>query len=260
MVVISVYQREVIFKAVRAMYSDVATDPGRAFHFPTGRAACEFLGYPVEYLDAIPASAVESFAGVGYPFAAGVIREGDVVLDVGSGSGTDALIARILVGDRGRVIGLDMTAAMRDKLGRNTARMGVTNVEPLDGNAEEIPLPDASVDVVTSNGVINLVPDKAAAVAGMLRVLRPGGRVQIADIVVEKIPSDACRSQPQLWAECIVGATTEASYLATFERAGFCDVELLGRLDYFARSSSEETRKVASGFGAHAILLRAFKP
>jgi len=260
MVVITTHQRDVIFDAVRAMYTAVARYPDRGYDFPTGRAACEFVRYPADRLDAIPAAAVESFAGVGYPFAADVIRKRDVVLDVGSGSGTDTLIARILVGDQGQVIGLDMTAAMQEKLRRNARVMGVEDVEILDGNAEAIPLPDASVDVVTSNGVINLVPDKAAAFREICRVLRPGGRVQVADIVVASLPSDGCRSQPELWAECIVGATTEADCVAGFERAGFRDVEVLDRLDYFSRSASEETRRIASGFGAHAIVMRALKP
>jgi arsenite methyltransferase len=260
MVVITSDQRNVIFDAVRAMYTAVADRPEEEFHFPTGRRACEYVGYPTHTLDRLPPAAVQSFAGVGYPFAADVIREGDAVLDIGSGSGTDLLIAALSVGPRGRAMGLDMTAAMRRKAEANARTMGLGTVELIDGNAEEIPLPDESVDVVTSNGVINLVPDKAAAAREIARVLRPGGRVQIADIVVRDIPSDACRSQPQLWAECIVGATTENDYLETFRAAGLQDVERLTELDYFAASRSESTRRTAGGFGAHAIVMRARKP
>jgi arsenite methyltransferase len=115
------------------------------------------------------------------------------------------------------------------------------------------------VDVVTSNGVINLVPDKAAAAREIARVLKPGGRFQIADIVVKDLPSDECRAKPQLWAECIVGATTEADYVGTFRSAGLEAVERLGDLDYFAASTSESTRKTASGFGAHSIVIRGRK-
>jgi arsenite methyltransferase len=260
MVVITSNQRDVIFDAVRAMYTAVADRPEGEYHFPTGRRACEYVGYPMEMLDRLPGAAVESFAGVGYPFAAEVIRAGDVVLDIGSGSGTDLLMAAHLAGPGGRAIGLDMTAAMRRKAAANARAAGLANVELLDGNAEAIPLPDASVDVVTSNGVINLVPDKAAAVREIHRVLRPGGRVQIADIVVRDAPSDECRSNPQLWAECIVGATTVTDYLDTFRAAGFEAVEQLSELDYFAASSSESTRRTAGGFGAHAIVMRARKP
>jgi ubiquinone/menaquinone biosynthesis C-methylase UbiE len=130
-------------------------------------------GYPAEDLELLPPSAVESFAGVGYPFAARVIRHGDVVLDIGSGSGTDTLIAARLVGPAGRVIGLDMSEAMLEKLRGNIALAGVANVEVIAGNAESIPLPDASVDVVTTNGVINLVPDKSRAIREIARVARP---------------------------------------------------------------------------------------
>ena len=260
MAVITSNHRDVILDAVRAMYTDVATAPGKEFHFPTGRRACELVGYPRELLDQVPSEAVESFAGVGYPFQAGVIRPGDRVLDIGSGSGTDTLIASRLVGPAGRVIGLDMTAAMRSKLAANVTRATASNVDVLDGNAEAIPLPAAAVDVVTTNGVINLVPDKAAAFREMYRVLAPGGRVQLADIVVHVPPSDACRAQPQLWAECIVGAVSEVEYLRLFEAAGFRDVDVLTRHDYFAGSSSADTRRVAKSFGAHAFVLRATKP
>lgn len=259
MVAILSNQREVIFDAVRSMYTDVATKPDHIFHFPTGRRACEFVGYPPAQLDALPESAVESFAGVGYPFVARVIREGDIVLDLGSGSGTDTLIASSLVGPSGRVIGLDMTEAMRQKLRQNVALAGAANLEVLSGNAERIPLPDASVDVVTTNGVLNLVPDKARAIREIGRVLRPGGRLQLADIVVETLPSEACRSHPELWAECVVGATRADFYIAAFTEAGLVDIEVLTRLDYFAGSSSAETRKVAGSFGAHSIVLRGRK-
>jgi arsenite methyltransferase len=259
MVAILSNQREVILDAVRAMYTAVATTPDKGFHFPTGRSACEFVGYPAEQLDALPAAAIESFAGVGYPFAAGVIGPSDVVLDVGSGSGTDVLIASSLVGPAGRVYALDMTDAMRHKLRTTVQRAGAENVEVLEGNAEEIPLPDASVTVVTSNGVLNLVPDKPKAIAEIARVLRPGGRVQIADILLATLPSDACRSHPELWAECVVGATTEDNFLDLFRAAGFTDVELLSRLDYFAGSPSAETRKVAASFGARTLVMRAVK-
>lgn len=265
MVVVTSNDRDVIFDAVRAMYTAVADQPEEEYHFPTGRGACEYVGYPAEHLDRLPQAALESFAGVGYPFAANVLRENDDVLDIGSGSGTDLLLASLLVGPGGRAVGLDMTEAMRRKAAENARALksfGVetADVELVDGTAEEIPLPDASIDLVTSNGVINLVPDKPAAVREMYRVLRPGGRVQIADIVVRTPPSAECRSKPQLWAECIVGATTEDDYLETFRSAGFEGVERLSELDYFAASGSDSTRETAAGFGAHAIVMRARKP
>jgi SAM-dependent methyltransferase len=260
MVVITSDDREVILDAVRLMYTDVARNPERGFHFPTGRPACEFEGYPEELLEPLPPEAVASYAGVGCPFVADVIREGDAVLDVGAGSGTDALIASSLVGEDGEVVGLDMTRAMRERLTENADRMGADNVRVLDSNAESIPLPDASIDVVTTNGVLNLVPDKPKAMGEIHRVLRPGGRLQLADIVLAEEPSDACRKQPELWAECIVGATREDHYLEMLREAGLRDLEVISRLDYFARSPSEETRELAASLGAEAVVLKGRKP
>jgi arsenite methyltransferase len=245
-----------IFEAVRQMYSDVANSPTKQFHFPTGRSACLFVGYPEEWLDRVPATAVESFAGVGFPFRAEVIRPGDRLLDVGSGSGTDTLIAAGLVGGKGNVLALDMTAAMLDKLRSNVALAGAHNVELIEGNAESIPLPDASVDVVTSNGVLNLVPDKPKALAEIFRVLRPGGYAQIADIVVSQPVSEKARSNPKLWAECVVGAVVEEDYLDLFRSVGFTGLTLLRGFDYFAGSASADTQRIAGALGGHAIEIK----
>lgn len=260
MAVVTSNHRDAILAAVRDMYTQVALQPQITFHFPTGRAACEFVGYPADLLDQVPSGALESFAGVGYPFAANVLRKGDRVLDVGAGAGTDTLIAAQLVGPRGLVYALDLTSAMRQKLQNNLDANGITNVEVVAGNAERIPLPDGAVTAVTTNGVLNLVPNKQAAVSEIARVLEPGGRVQVADIVLGQPASAACASQPQLWAECIVGATTESDYLDLFRAAGFEDVEVLHSFDYFSGSVNASTRGVAGQLGAHAIVMRARKP
>jgi SAM-dependent methyltransferase len=256
MVAVLSAQRETIINAVQAMYAAVANRPAGEFHFPVGRAACEWVGYPAEQLDALPDTVLESFAGVGYPFQAQIIEPGHVVLDIGSGSGTDVFIASRLVGSTGRVIGLDFTPAMREKLLASIERHGVRNVTVMDGNAEEIPLPDASVDVVTTNGVLNLVPDKDRAMREIARVLRPGGMLQLADIVLGAEPSAACRANPELWAECVVGAVTREAYLDSLARAGLTQVEMLRALDYFHASPSESTRRVAASLGAEAIVLK----
>jgi SAM-dependent methyltransferase len=235
------------------MYTDVATFPAKQFHFPTGRAACLFVGYPEDWLDRIPATAVESFAGVGFPFRADMVRPGDRVLDVGAGSGTDTLTAARLVGPQGKVFALDMTQAMLAKLRANAVQADVKNVEVVEGNAEGIPLPDTSVDVVTSNGVLNLVPDKPKAFAEIHRVLRPAGRVQIADIVVSQPVSESAKTNPKLWAECVVGALVDQDYLDQFRTAGFTNVTVLRSFDYFSGSASSDTRKVAAALGAKAI-------
>lgn len=259
MVAIASFKKDAIERAVQQMYTLVARDPDRPFHFPTGRAAARLLGYPDAELEELPADALESFAGVGYPFRANAIGEGDIVLDVGSGSGTDALSAARRAGVRGRVYALDLTEAMRAKLAGITARVGA-NIEVIAGNAESIPLPDASVDAVTTNGVLNLVPDKARALEEIRRVLKPGGRLAIADIALGKPVSFKYKQDPGLWAECVVGAVEERRYLELLREAGFDDIEVLDRLDYFAASSSPETRKVARLFGAQAIVLSARRP
>lgn len=255
MVAIAGFTRDQILSAVREMYSEVANLPSKQFHFPTGRSACLFVGYPEDWLDRLPASAVESFAGVGFPFRADVIRPGDRVLDIGAGSGTDTLIASRAVTPRGRVFALDMTPAMLAKLRNNVALADAANVEVIEGNAELIPLPDDSVDVVTSNGVLNLVPDKPKAFAEISRVLRPGGRVQIADIVVGQPIGENARRDPKLWAECVVGASLEDDYVQLFRSSGFAKVTVLRGFDYFSASVSADTRRVAQSFGAKAIEL-----
>lgn len=251
--------RTSILDAVRQMYDDVATCPTRGFHFPTGRRACEHVGYPSEELEALPLTAVESFAGVGYPFLADCIRQGDTVVDIGSGSGVDVLVAAQKTGPTGRVIGVDMTPAMIEKASKNLNAAGVSHAWIVEGDAEALPLEDATADVVTSNGVINLVPDKTKSFGELYRILKSGGCIQIADIVLTKPVSRKSKSNSALWAECIVGAEPENEYLELIRKAGFEDVLVVDRLDYFARSENESTRKAARDLGAHTIVLTARK-
>ena len=260
MVAVLGFSKEEIRAAVKDMYTVVADKPELPQHFPIGRAACLLAGYDEAAIAALPAAVLESFAGVGNPHRADVIRPGMTVLDVGSGSGTDVLIASRAVGDSGKVYALDMTAAMRDKLARTLMEAGVTNVEIVAGDAESIPLPDACVDVVTSNGVLNLVPDKRRAIGEIFRVLKADGFVQIADIVIASPVTPDCEDDPKLWAECVVGATVDESYLEMFRDAGFEEIEVLRDYDYFAHSPSPETKEVASQFGAHAYELRMCRP
>lgn len=257
MVAVLGYSKEQIAVAVKDMYTVVATDPTSPLHFPVGAEACRTVGYPEELLVGVPAEALGSFAGVGCPFHGEVVARGDVVLDIGAGAGVDSFIVSRLVGPEGKVLALDMTPAMRDKLRRLIGESGVANVEVVEGDAEDIPLPTASVDVVTSNGVLNLVPDKRRAVAEIFRVLKPGGRVQIADIVIHRPVTPDCLGDPKLWAECVVGATVDDDYLDMFRDAGFEDVEVLRSYDYFRFSPSAETREIAHSFGARAIEIRS---
>jgi SAM-dependent methyltransferase len=260
MVAIFGFTREKVIAAVQEMYTSVATAPRQPYHFPVGREAFLQVGYPGEVLEGLPEEALESFAGVGYPHRAGAIAAGDHVLDVGAGAGTDTLIAARLAGPGGRVYALDMTPAMLAKLRALVARLGLSHIEVIEGNAEDIPLPDASVDVVTSNGVLNLVPDKRKAAAEIRRVLRPGGRVQIADIVIRRPVPQPCASDPKLWAECVVGASVDEDYLALWREAGFEQVTVLRDYDYFSLSRSADTRKVAASFGGRAIEIAMRRP
>lgn len=177
---------------VRLKYREVANNPGKGFHFHVGRPLAAMLDYPVDTVAALPDQVVESFAGVNNPFSMGDLHPGETVLDIGSGAGFDSILAAQMVGPSGRVIGVDMTPEMRAKAATNASLAGVSNVEFRDGLAERLPLAGSSVDVVISNGAINLCPDKLAVYREIHRVLRPGGRIQIADVVVQKpVPEDA---------------------------------------------------------------------
>ena len=186
---------------IQIKYAEVALTPGKGFHFHTGRTLAERLGYPTEVLDALPAKCVESFAGVGNPFSVGEIRPSETVVDVGSGAGFDSLVAGRTVGPEGRVIGVDMTPQMLRKARNNARSAEMSNVSFRKGLVEKLPVADRSADVVISNGVINLVPDKQAALKETFRVLKPGGRFYLADIVVHKPVPDSARENIDLWTD-----------------------------------------------------------
>jgi len=185
--------------AIRKEYETVALDPGRGFHFHTGRTLAAIVGYEEGWLEGIPESSIESFAGTGNPFSLGVIAPGERVVDVGSGGGIDSLIAARMVGPEGCVVGVDMTPAMLERARRAAAESGIENVEFRKGLMEALPVEDGWADVVISNGVLNLTPDKGRALGEMHRVLRTGGRVQIGDILVEREVSEASKRNIDLW-------------------------------------------------------------
>jgi len=182
-------------------YTEVAKTPEKGFHFHTGKPLAMMLGYPEESVDALPSGTVASFAGTGNPFSMGDLHSGETVLDIGCGAGFDTLIAAGQVGRSGRVISVDMTPAMLEKAQAGAREAGLGNIDFREGLAEVLPVDDASVDVVISNGVINLCPDKMAAMQEINRVLMPGGRIQIGDIVVHKeVPEDA-KADIDLWGD-----------------------------------------------------------
>jgi arsenite methyltransferase len=190
---------EVLKSEIKKTYARVSEQPEEDFVFPTGRAWAEDLGYPRELLARVPEIAAESFAGVANPFALGALEPGEVVLDVGSGAGTDSLVAAQMVGAEGRVTGIDMTPEMLAKARAAAAEMGTTNVEFVEGEVERLPFADATFDVVISNGVIDLIPDKDAVFAEIERVLRPGGRIQVADVTIQNPVSEEGRRKIDLW-------------------------------------------------------------
>ncbi len=190
---------EVLRNAISTEYRDVALNPQKGFHFHIGRPLAKILGYDDELIKTVPESSVNSFAGTGNPFSLGTIRPGERVVDVGCGAGFDSLIAAHMVGNSGRVISIDMTPEMLQKAQGASEVAGLNNVDFREGVAETLPVDDKWADVVISNGVVNLCPDKLAVFREMYRVLKPGGRLQIADILVEKPVPEEAKENIDLW-------------------------------------------------------------
>lgn len=186
-------------EAIQREYAEVAAHPEKGFHFHTGRPLARILEYDDGWLEDIPESSVESFAGTGNPFSLGELRPGEKVVDVGCGAGIDSLIAAKMVGPEGRVVGVDMSPDMLEKARRAAKETGRENVEFRHGYGEELPVEEGWADVVISNGVLNLMPDKSAALEEMHRVLKPHGRLQIGDILVQKAVPEGAKKDIDLW-------------------------------------------------------------
>ena len=241
---------------VRDMYCHVARHPGGEYHFEIGRPLAERLGYATELLDRIPQQAIESFAGVGYFFDLAALKEGESVLDLGSGSGMDVFSAAVQVGEAGRVIGIDMTSEQIEKSSRLRDADGFGQVEFIESRIERLPLEDSSFDAVISNGVINLCPEKETVFAEAARVLRPGGRVAIADIVSEQQLKDSIVCDAELWASCIGGAAQRDAYRETIEGAGLRIEEVRENPYEFI---SERARDASAKYGVKSVSLLAVK-
>lgn len=242
---------------VRTMYQDVALHPEREYHFETGRDLAERLGYPPAELDAVPAPAIDSYAGVGYFLDLAGIRAGETVLDVGSGSGTDSFLAALHTGPKGQVIGVDMTDAQLEKARRLAGEGGFNQVEFRRGFVEKLPVDDDAVDVVISNGVINLCPDKAVVFREIARALRPGGRLALADIVTDTQLPHGIKCDAALWASCIGGAMQVDDYRATMEDAGLAVDEVRTNDRY--RFLSDSAVNATTTWGVKSISLLARK-
>jgi SAM-dependent methyltransferase len=242
---------------VKDMYRHVAREDVAELHFEVGRGLAEQLGYPPDLLDQLPADAVASFAGVGYHLDLAGLRPGDHVLDLGSGSGTDVFCAAILVGWSGRVVGVDFTDEQLAKAARPRDAAGLAQVELVESQIERLPFRTESFDAVISNGVINLSLLKGQVFAEAARVLKPGGRLAITDIVSGKPLKERTRRNVELWAACIAGAIPRKNYLEAIEANG---LEVLGvrRNDY--HFTSERALDACSTYEVESVSLLAVKP
>jgi arsenite methyltransferase len=243
---------------VKDMYRAVAEDPHGDFHFEMGRAMAERLGYAAADLDRIPQDAIDSFAGVGHYFHLAELREGEKVVDLGSGSGMDSFVAALKVGPTGQVIGIDMTDEQLAKAERLRAAAGFSQVSYRKAYIEEIPRPSGSVDCVISNGVINLAPDKNRVFREAARLLRQGGRLAISDIVTDVQLPEGIVCNATLWAACIGGAAQRDMYRDEIERAGLRVERIEDNPGY--RFLSDNAQGAAKKFGVKSVSLLAVKP
>jgi arsenite methyltransferase len=241
---------------VKEMYGQVAREEDAELHFEVGGELAEHLGYPRELLDAVPSEALASFAGVGYHLDLAALAPGEAVLDLGSGSGTDVFCAARQVGGSGRVVGVDFTHDQLAKAARLRDRDGFGQVSFVQTSIDDLPFDDETFDVVISNGVINLSVVKSRVFTEAARVLRPGGRLAVADIVSGKPLKERTRRNVELWAACIAGAIPRSSYVETIEAAGF-EVGQVRRNDY--RFISERALDACSTYEVQSVSLAAVK-
>ena len=246
---------EELDRQIAQMYRDVANGADRDLHFPTGRPLAEALGYPADLLGRLPAGAVSSFAGVGYHLGLARLRPGERVLDLGSGSGMDAFAAAAQVGPAGFVTGVDITP---EQLAKSERLRRGEHVSFHRARIEELPFEDGSFDAVISNGVINLSADKRRVFAEAARVLAPGGRLALADIVTERRIASRTSCQADLWAACIAGASQRDLYLEHIAAAGLELQVIQGNPSY--RFTSERAQRASHTYGAQSVSLLALKP
>jgi len=249
--------RDRLRRGISEKYTEVAQEPERGFHFHTGRPLSVMLGYAAADVDRLPQATVDSFAGTGNPFSMGDLKPGETVADLGCGAGFDTLQAALRVGPTGRVIAVDMTPAMREKAAEGAAALGLKNVDVREGFLEDLPVSDASVDVVISNGVLNLTPDKEAVMREVFRVLKPGGRFQVGDIIVHlDVPQEA-KDDVELWSNCIAGALTQGEWKWVLDQVGFTGVRWGEQTDVYSGSKHESD---AAEFDTRGVSFTGAKP
>lgn len=239
-----------IEEAVKLKYNEVATNPYGMFNFPVGKAFALKVGYPADVLKKLPLSLVESFTGANNPQPFVNLTEGEVVLDLGCGAGLDLYFYAKAVGASGKVLGLDLSLDMVTKARLNMEKVGLQNVEVICGPAHEIPLEDSSVDIVTSNGIYNLSPDKEKVMLEVIRVLKPGGRTAFSEIILKEQLPEEIRKNVNDWFRCIGGALPEKAFFSLMEKSGFEKIEVISTL-----RNARTSHKLAI-----CANVRAFKP
>lgn len=248
-----------IGRVVTDLYTTVAREPDKGFHFPTGPDAARLVGYTKQDLEHVPSDVLQRFAGVGCPLAFATPKPGEAVLDLGSGSGTDVFLAAHHVGPQGRVVGVDLTDSMVEIARNALEQAGIDHGMVVQTRAPKLDV-EGPFDVITSNGVLNLIPAKEAVLDRLYELLGEEGRLVLSDIALTQPPSIACLSDAELWAECLVGAYTEEEYRVALEQAGFENITVEDRRDYFKHSNSANTRETAEDLGAFAWVITAERP
>jgi SAM-dependent methyltransferase len=234
-------------RSISNEYTSVVCDKDHTIHFVSGKPLANKLGYPRKIIDELPDDAVRPFAGVGNPFQIRPIKNNKKILDIGSGAGMDSLTASILTDHHASIFGLDMTPAMVEQARKNANMMGLGNVRFVEGHAEDIPFKSDTFDLVISNGVINLCVNKEKVYAEIFRILKPGGRLQIADVLLEKAVPTESRNLVHLWTNCVAGAIPGPEYLDIIRNAGFGKVSIRQSYDVF---KDARVAKSAAFFGA----------
>jgi arsenite methyltransferase len=254
---ISTFDQKALTKAIVDEYTDLACNPNKQFHFISGKRLTEVLDYPSSLLKNIPSGAIASFAGVGNPFKMGYPKTGETVIDIGCGAGIDSLIASRFVELEGTVVGIDMTPSMIAKSKEHAYQSFALNTRFILAYAHHIPLPDHYADLIISNGVINLIPDKSLVFQEMFRLLKPGGRIQIADVLLDAPVSPLAKDRVHLWTTCVAGGLLHHEYLDLLKEAGFTHIEIRDAYPVF---DDAPVASSAYKFGAKGYNIYAEKP